>query len=160
MALAPGIGGTTGTSAASDGELNRRDQFMGLKGGFGTVKFGTMSSNYKQMGGKVDPLYRTPLEGRGFLKTQSGLHGGAGIDLGRTTNTVQYTTPKMGGFSLVGNYTFSGAEDETANTNATDETTGVGIRWASKSFMLYGDWIDGLTQTPVLTRVLVILNLQ
>ncbi len=54
--------------------------WVGLKGGMGTVKFGTMSSNYKQMGGKVDPLYRTPLEGRGFLGIQSSdLHGGRGI---------------------------------------------------------------------------------
>lgn len=137
-ANAPGIGGTSGTSAAASGVLNRRDQFMGLKGGWGTVAFGTMSSNYKQMGGKVDPLYRTPLEGRGFLATQSStLHGGAGIDRGRSTNTVQYTSPKMGGFSLVANTTFSGAEDE---------TNGIGLRWGNKSFTVYGDWIDGLTQ--------------
>ena len=88
-------------SAQGSGTLSRRDQFVGLKGGFGTLKLGTMSSNYKQMGGKVDPLYRTPLEGRGFLATQSStLHGGAGIDRGRSTNTVQYTSPKMGGVSL------------------------------------------------------------
>ena len=138
-ANAPGLGGgASGTSAASTGTLNRRDQFMGLKAGWGTLKFGTMSSNYKQMGGKVDPLYRTPLEGRGFLKTQSStLHGGAGIDRGRSTNTVQYTSPKMGGVSLVANTTFSGAEDE---------TNGIGIRWSNKAFMLYADWIDGLTQ--------------
>lgn len=137
-ANAPGLGGADGQSAASSGTLNRRDQFVGLKGGFGTLKLGTMSSNYKQMGGKVDPLYRTPLEGRGFLKTQSPvLHGGAGIDKGRSTNTVQYTSPKMGGVSLVLNTTFSGAEDE---------TTGVGIRWSNKAFMVYADWIDGLTQ--------------
>ncbi len=79
----------------------------------GTVKFGTMSSNYKQMGGKVDPLYRTPLEGRGFLKTQSSLHGGRGINRGRQTNTVQYSSPKMGGIQLVANTTFSGSPDET-----------------------------------------------
>ncbi len=129
----------SGTSAASTGVLNRRDQFVGLKGGFGTFKVGTMSSNYKQMGGKVDPLYRTALEGRGFLKTQSNLHGGSGIDRGRSTNTMQYTTPKMGGFSLVGNYTFSGSEDETA---------GLGVRWGNKAFTVYADWIDGLTGTP------------
>lgn len=132
----PGTNG--GQSAASDGTLNRRDQFVGLKAGWGTLKFGTMSSNYKQMGGKMDPLYRTPLEGRGFLKTQSNLHGGAGIDRGRTTNTVQYTSPKMGGISLVANTTFSGAEDE---------TNGIGVRWSNKAITLYADWIDGQTGT-------------
>jgi len=133
---APGLGGTNGQSAASTGGLSRRDQFVGLKGGFGTIKLGTMSSNYKQMGGKVDPFYRTPLEGRGFLATQSRLHGGAGIDRGRSTNTFQYVSPKMGGISLVANHTFSGANDE---------TNGVGVRWSNKTILAYADWIDGMT---------------
>lgn len=143
---APGMSFTSGTppvtttnggaSAASNGSVGGRDQFVGLKGGMGTVKFGTFSSNYKQMGGKVDPLYRTPLEGRGFLDTQSRLHGGRGIDRGRTTNTFQYTSPKMGGIQLVANTTFSGSEDE---------TSGVGIRWSNKNILAYVDWIDGMT---------------
>lgn len=135
-AAAPGLGGSDGQSAAKGGTLNRRDQWVGLKGGMGTVKFGTMSSNYKQMGGKVDPLYRTPLEGRGWLSTQSRLHGGAGIDRGRMTNTVQYSSPKMGGIQLVANTTFSGAEDE---------TMGVGVRYKTNAILAYVDWIDGAT---------------
>jgi len=119
--------------AEGTGALGGRDQFIGLKGGWGTVKLGVFSSNYKQMGGKVDPLYRTPLEGRGFLDIQSPLHRGRGINNGRMTNAVSYTTPKMGGFSLVANTTFSGANDE---------TTGIGIRWSNKAFMAYADWID------------------
>ena len=119
---------------SGSGALTGRDQFVGLKGGMGTIKFGTMSSNYKQMGGKVDPLYRTPLEGRGFLGTQSDLHKGRGINRGRQTNTVQYTSPKMGGISLVANTTISGSSDE---------TNGIGVRWSNKAFLVYGDWIDG-----------------
>jgi len=134
-------------NTGGSGALTGRDQFLGLKGGFGTIKLGTMSSNYKQMGGKVDPLYRTPLEGRGFLDTQSGdLHGGKGVNRGRQTDTVQYVSPKMGGISLVVNTTLSGAGDGAGNTNATDETTGVGIRWSNKAFMVYADWIDGVPQ--------------
>ena len=128
-------------SAPRDGSgtLGGRDQFVGLQGGMGTVKFGTMSSNYKQTGGKVDPLYRTPLEGRGFLGTQaSALHGGRGINRGRQTNTVQYDSPKMGGIQAVVNTTFSGSGDE---------TTGLGIRYATKDLMVYLDWIDGQVGT-------------
>ena len=69
----------------SGGSLQRRDIWVGLKGGWGKAAVGTMSSNYKQMGGKIDPLYRTPAEGRGLLNIQSPLHGGAGIDGGRMT---------------------------------------------------------------------------
>ena len=32
--------------------ITDRDQWVGLKGAMGTFKFGTMSNNYKQMGGK------------------------------------------------------------------------------------------------------------
>jgi predicted porin len=122
-----------GDSANGDA-LTQRDVFAGLKGGWGTVKVGAFSSNYKQYGGKVDSLYRTPAEGRGFIQTQSSqLHGGRGTNRGRMTNQLAYTTPTMGGFSLVANVTTSDSDDE---------TTGVGLRWSNKSFLVYGDWID------------------
>ncbi len=126
---------TPDTSAANTGSgaLGGRDQFVGIKGGMGTVKFGTMSSNYKQMGGKVDPLYRTPLEGRGFLGTQSSLHGGRGVNKGRQTNTVQYVSPKFSGIQLVANTTVSGSDQE---------SFGVGVRWANKNILAYVDYID------------------
>jgi predicted porin len=132
----PDTGFVGGASVASAvGALSGRDQFVGLKGGFGTIKFGTMSSNYKATGGKIDPLYRTPLEGRGFLDIQSPtLHGGKAINRGRQTHTAQYTSPKFSGIELVANTTFSGSNDE---------TNGVGVRWSNKNILVYVDWIDG-----------------
>ncbi len=122
-----------GVDTADSGSITGRDQFVGLKGGMGTIKFGTMSSNYKQMGGKVDPLYRTRLEGRGFLGTQSSLnHGGRGITRGRSTNLVQYVSPKMSGIQLVANTTVSGADEE---------TSGVGVRWSNKQILAFVDFI-------------------
>ena len=123
----------TNLSPEGTGALTGRDQFIGLKGGWGTLKLGAYSSNYKQMGGKVDPLYRTPLEARGFLDIQSPLHRGRGINNGRMTNAVQYVSPKMAGIQLVANATLSGSNDE---------TTGVGLRWSNKAFLLYADWIN------------------
>jgi predicted porin len=125
---------TTTTSTTSNGNaLTQRDIFVGLKGGMGTVKFGTFSSNYKQKGGKVDSLYRTPVEGRGFIKTQSNLHNGRAINRGRMTNALSYTSPKMGGIELVVNTTMDNVEEE---------TIGAGLRWSNKSIMLFADWID------------------
>jgi predicted porin len=121
--------------------LGDRDQWVGLKGGFGTVKFGTMSSNYKQMGGKVDPLYRTEAEGRGILNMQSSmLHGGQGNNRGRMNNAVQYSSPKMGGVQLVANVGLSGAGTISANNN--DETLGLGVRYDVKNIMAYLDYIE------------------
>ncbi len=125
---------------ANGNALTNRDVFVGLKGGMGTIKLGAFSSNYKQMGGKVDALYRTPVEGRGFLHTQSSaLHGGRGVNRGRQTDTVQYTSPKFSGIQLVANTTFSGADGKAA-----EETTGVGVRWSNKNILVYVDWIDGM----------------
>ncbi|MCW8936056.1 MAG: porin [Gammaproteobacteria bacterium] len=114
--------------------ISTRDQWVGLKGAMGTVKFGTMSSNYKQMGGKIDPMYRTALEGRsGDYAGQSNLHSGSGINRGRSTDTLQYTSPKMGGVSVVVNTTFEGVDDE---------TMGLGVRYSTKSILAYFDYID------------------
>jgi predicted porin len=118
--------------------ITDRDQWIGLKGGWGKVAIGTMSSNYKQMGGKIDPLYRTEAEGRGILNMQSGLHGGAGVNGGRMTNTVQYTTPKMAGIEVVVNTTVSG---KCQGTDC-DESIGAGVRWSNKSILLFADYFD------------------
>jgi predicted porin len=116
--------------------ITDRDQWGGVAGSFGKVTFGTMSSNYKQMGGKNDELYRTPWEGRGTINVQSQLHNGAGAPgRGRTENLLQYTTPSFSGLTLVGNYTFDEA-------NGGDETAGIGVRYAMDGLMLYGDYLD------------------
>ncbi len=124
--------------------LTQRDIFVGVKGAYGTAKFGIMSSNWKQTGAKVDPFYRTPVEGRGFLDIQSKLHSGRDINRGRSTNTVQYVSPKFSGIFLVANTTLS------ANN---DETTGVGLRWSNKHFLAYGDYINAQTGKKDLNSV-------
>lgn len=125
-------------NGSGSGSLLDRDQWVGLKGAMGTVKFGTMSNNYKQMGGKIDPMYRTRLEGRGFMDTQSKLHSGAGKNGGRSTNTLQYTSPKMGGMMMVFNYTFSGESDE---------AMGLGVHYKTKTIIGYIDYLDVQTAT-------------
>ncbi|MGB5517130.1 MAG: porin, partial [Gammaproteobacteria bacterium] len=123
---------------------------VGLMGGWGKAAVGTMSTNYKQMGGKIDPLYRTEAEGRGILNMQSRLHGGAGTDgQGRQEQTLQYTTPKMAGFELVVNTTVSAVDAGTCDQTAAllagagcDETIGAGIRWSNKNFLVFLDYLD------------------
>lgn len=122
------------------GALTDRDQWVGIKGGMGTAKFGTMTGNYKQMGGKIDPMYRTRLEGRGAMNMQSGLHGGAGRSGGRMTDTVQLSSSKMGGMQMIFNTTFDGAQ--TITGESIDETIGLGFRYATKKFSAYFDYLD------------------
>ena len=102
-----------GTNPAAGGEFGGRDQWLGLKGDFGAVRFGAMSTNYKMSGAKLDPLWRTSLDIRetGGL---SGLHGGKGEQgQGRATNTMRYDSPSFNGAKVVANYTLdSGFDDE------------------------------------------------
>jgi len=111
-----------------------RDQWIGFKGRFGKVLIGTASSNYKSKGGKVDPMYRTPLEGRSsFMRTQSNrLHGGAAIDRGRMTKSINYTTPKMNGFEVQVNTSLTGQDD----------SSGIGLRHSTKKSLVYVDYIN------------------
>ena len=134
-------------SADTAGAPTGRDQYIGLKGGMGTVKFGATSSNYKQMGGKVDPMYRTSLEGRGKgatgMQMQSPLHGGSGTrTAGRMSDQLQFASNPMGGMQVVVNTTFAGDVD-TVNNDNIDETIGFGFRYKAKSFSFY---IDMITQ--------------
>lgn len=113
--------------------ITDRDQWVGFKGDFGKIIFGTASSNYKALGGKVDPLYRTPLEGRGALmNTQSRrLHGGAGTNRGRMTKSINYTSPNMNGFSI----------QATGTVQGIDDAFGAGLRYASEDAMFYVDYM-------------------
>ena len=134
----------TGIPGEGDTEsLQRRDVWVGLKGGWGKAAVGTMSTNYKQMGGKIDPLYRTVAEGRGILNMQSNFHGGSGVDgQGRQEQTLQYTTPKMAGIEIVLNTTVAAADAANCSGVGCDETLGAGIRWSNKSWLVFADYLD------------------
>jgi predicted porin len=128
---------------SGNNSLQRRDVWVGLKGGWGKLAAGTMSTNYKQMGGKIDPLYRTVAEARGILNMQSPAHGGAGTDgEGRQEQTLQYTTPKMAGIELVLNTTVAAKGADCTGTVGCDETIGIGIRWSNKNWLVYADYLD------------------
>jgi predicted porin len=85
--------------------LDGRDQYVGLGGNFGTLKFGTMSTVYKSYGAMLDPVYRTIAQQRD-VGLQSTLHSGKGdTGEGRATQTVGYNSPNWSGLSLAATYT-------------------------------------------------------
>jgi predicted porin len=87
------LGLNADTSTAGD-VITRRFAFAGLKGGFGTALFGTLSSPYKMAGLKVDPFYDT-VAGAGLAGATYGL---SGFTNGFFDNVVAYITPTMNGF--------------------------------------------------------------
>jgi predicted porin len=147
--------------------LTGRDQWVGLKGDFGTVRFGSISHNYKQSGADIDPMWRTSLDTR--LRGQlSGLHSGRGDNgQGRATNTVRYDSPSFNGAKVVANYTLdrgTGAEDNDGfgiglhynqggiyaafdyltNDNGTDDDAWkLSGKYTMDAFALYGHYEEG-----------------
>jgi len=120
--------------APTDNNISGRDQYVGLKGGWGSVILGTANTNYKMTGAWVDPIWRMPGEGRLFTQTMSGrLHAGKGIQRGRSTDMLQYKSPKFGGNEIVFNYTMDGASEN---------VMGLGWHLKTKNVKFFLDYID------------------
>lgn len=83
MGLDPSTGATTAGSTFG------RQAWLGMSGGFGTVKAGRMWSPYYTAFFSVDPF------GDGLLAGATNLMGGGGY---RVSSAINYLTPVMGGF--------------------------------------------------------------
>ena len=126
---------TTETSGKTAG-ITDRDQWLGLSGGFGQVRLGTISTGYKSHGAMIDPLYRTALQGRG-RGLQSALHSGAGEELqGRATNTIRWDSADYSGVKLVAHYTLDSGGSET------DDPFGVGASYENGGILVFADYMN------------------
>ena len=140
---------------------SNRDQWVGLKGGFGTVKFGRLPGTYKMFGGvKWDPYTASFLEAR----RSGGMSGDAWGHNGFINDIIEYTTPKgLGGFTFQGQYIAdeSGGDDGsyalgvkwkggpleviavTNNRESKDaQNTKVGARYKSGGLTVFGQYED------------------
>lgn len=99
-------GGYIGNGKGSKDVWKGRDMWLGLQSpGMGMVRFGTISTAYKQTGKMVDPLWRTSLQARN-LGLESPLQKGAGEDgQGRANRTIRYDSPSIMGAKVIGTYT-------------------------------------------------------
>jgi predicted porin len=125
-----------GTDPSEAAGLAGRDQWVGLKGDFGTVRFGSISTNYKQSGAPLDPFWRTSLDSRDVGLLSSTLHAGTGEQgQGRATNTVRYDSPSFSGAKVVANYTLdSGVDDE--------DGYGIGLHYSAGAIFGAVDYIN------------------
>jgi len=138
-----GNGTNFGTGTQSEGATNitgGRDQWVGLKGGFGKVRFGTMSTQYKSTGSSVDPLWDTAFDTRN-TSMQSSLHGGSGANgQGRATKTVGYDTADFNGLSAGATYSFDncGAAASCAND---DDSYSLGAKYKNGPALVFVDYV-------------------
>ena len=132
-----------GDGSGADGDNNNsglvdRDQWVGLAGGFGQVRIGTISTVYKSHGSMLDPLYRTSLQGRD-VGLQSGFHSGAGEELqGRATNTLRWDSVNYNGFKVGVHYTLD--SDETDGED--NDPYGIGGSYENGGILVFADYMD------------------
>ncbi|MGB5260366.1 MAG: porin, partial [Gammaproteobacteria bacterium] len=137
--LTPG-GTVTGSVVTSVGSssITDRDQWLGLAGGFGQVRIGTISTGYKSHGAMIDPLYRTSLQGRD-RGLQSRLHSGAGEELqGRATNTIRFDSANYNGMQLVAHYTLDSNESDGED----DNPYGIGASYENGNILVFADYMN------------------
>jgi len=136
--------------------LSDRDQWVGLAGNFGTVKFGTASTSYKAHGAMIDPLYRTAAQGRG-VGMQSFLHGNAGEEgEGRADNSIFYASPSWNGLQVMAHYTLDSNEKDgtglDSDGNCTnpayntkceedDDGYGAGVSYTNGGILVFADYV-------------------
>jgi predicted porin len=129
----------------SNGSITDRDQWVGLAGGFGKVRIGSISTVYKSHGAMIDPLYRTALQGRTH-GLQSSLHSGAGEEIeGRADNTVRWDSVDFNGVQVGAHYTLD--SDETDGED--DNPYGIGASYSNGGILGFVDYVttDGSVAT-------------
>ena len=125
------------TDVSDTSSITDRDQWLGLAGNFGQVRFGTISTVYKSHGAMLDPFYRTAQQQRD-RGLQSDLHRGAGEQgQGRAEDTFRYDSPSWNGLQAAATYTL---QTET-QTNSTDSPWGVGAQYKNGPFLVFADYI-------------------
>lgn len=117
------------------------DRYVGLKGGFGSVKFGTMASNYKQTGKVIDPWWATSVQMRDTGLQSPQLMNGIGVDRSRLTDAIQYASPVFSNVTVVANVTVDGSDDS---------NYGLSVRYKTKTLHAFVDFlkIEEVQQTP------------
>jgi predicted porin len=116
-----------------------RDSFVGLQGGFGQIKAGLITGPARSLGAAVD--LTVGATGIGANTAMLGkLGGNAGGTFSywdtRRANSVQYVTPKFGGFEVRAMYGAGEQRNESQKAAATYELGG---------FYNNGPWYAGLT---------------
>jgi len=115
----------TGTSFSS------RNSFLGLAGGFGTIKLGHMDTIYKEYGAAVGIL---GLSSGNFVSPSSILSKSAAGSKNssfhlRASNTIQYQSPEFSGVQLGLQYSPDETKNDVPNTGLNKELWSMGAKY-------------------------------
>src|SRR5437899_3986406 len=115
------------------GTFSNRNSFLGLAGGFGTVKLGNMDTIYKEYG-QVEEIFG--LTSGNFISPSNvlsqigvGNSSTASFHL-RAPNSIQYQTPEFQGFQAGLQYSPDETKSDVGNT-LNKELWSMGVKWES-----------------------------
>lgn len=117
--LEMGFGVDTGNnSSGTAGALFSRNTFVGMKGGFGTVKLGSMDTVYKELG---DTMSYLGISSGNFMSTSNilskpgfGTSSASSFHL-RRGNSLYYESPEFGGLQALYDYSFGESPGSTSS---------------------------------------------
>jgi predicted porin len=135
-----GVSNTTNTSVTS--QLFNRQSWAGLSGGFGAVRLGRSTTPFFETVGLSDPFSTTGLSTIGLDGTQT--------PSGRASNSLFYTSPNFGGFTVNALY---GKWDTSGATPADTENTGLSVGYSAGPLAVsfaFGD-LETVTATTAKT---------
>ncbi len=134
-----------------------RDSFVGLAGGFGTVKLGFMDTAYKQVG---DQLSFLGISSGNFVSNSNVLSrlgfgaGGTGFDFHlRQPNSLVYESPRMAGVQVLVTYSPDEAKDNPGTTKNA-QLWAVGVKYEAGPLYLalghedHKDYFGGSNNVP------------
>src|SRR5882762_7432124 len=116
------------------GVFSNRNTFLGLTGGFGTVKLGNMDTIYKEYG-QVEEMFG--LTSGNFISpsnvlSQIGIgNSGTARFHERAKNSIQYQTPEFQGFQAGLQYSPDETKNDVPSTVLNKELWSMGVKWES-----------------------------
>jgi len=116
--LEMGFGVDNGVVSTTPGQFFTRDTFLGLSGGFGTIRLGNMDTVYKNLG---DTLSFLGVSSGNFISLSNilskqgfGSSSASSFHL-RRPNSIYYKSPEFGGFSALLDYSLGETDVSIAN---------------------------------------------
>jgi hypothetical protein len=134
-----------GAADNTSNEIQWREGFGGLKGGWGQARLGRLDVLYKTTLTNIDPWNDNAPQSRGF----SGVQGSSALHASYFTNTAEYISPSFNGFKA-GAWISKQLDDETSNIHDAGpisnylggEAKGLGVKFDSGPWFVGADWID------------------
>lgn len=154
--LEMGFGVDTGTNSSAT-SLFSRDTFIGLQGGFGTVRLGSMDTVYKNLG---DTMSFLGVSSGNFISTSNilskpgvGTSSASSFHL-RRANSVVYESPEYSGFQFLFDYSLGEVANDFTRGNVI--STGVkyeqGPIYAAIAYERHNDLFGGSKNVPTALR--------